>query len=297
MLKGLDQPTLFNARLYLAVTMFFWAGNHVVGKWADGHIPPMTLAFLRWSGAALIMLPLAWTALVTEKVAVWANRWRLVLLGLLGSGAYNTLQYIALTETSVTNAAILNSAAPVLIAAAGALLFADRLRASEMAGLAISLAGVLCIILRGNPGTLSSLDFNHGDLVMLLATIVWAVYTTLLRTRPEVSTLSFAAVTYAVAGLANLPLAVFEVATGQVMEVSPVSLAAVAYTAIFPSCLAYYLYTRGVEILGPTRAGAFIHLVPLFASLMAMALLGEAPHAYHAIGFALIFSGVSLASR
>lgn len=277
--------------------MALWAGNHVIGRWATGQIPPMTFSFLRWSLAALVMMPLAASSIRQDWPVIRANFWILTLLGLLGSGYYNTLQYIALTGTTATNAAILNSWAPVLIAAAGALIFKDRLRGVQIGGLALSLFGVATVILHGDPARAATLTFNHGDLVMLFATGVWAAYTTLLRKRPAVSTISFSGLTYLFAGFANAPLAVYEYANNQYVVWSVASVAAIAYAALLASVIGYFLYARGVEIIGATQAGAFIHLIPLFASVMAMTFLGEVPQLYHAVGFGLILGGVALASR
>ncbi|PPD26491.1 MAG: EamA family transporter [Hyphomicrobium sp.] len=297
MISKLTERSTSNAYLFLTLTMLLWAGNHVIGRWAAGNIPPMTLAFLRWAGAALIVLPLAWPSLERDRTAIVGN-WRILLiLGLLGSGCYNTLQYIALNETTVANAAIINSWAPVLIAGAAAALFGDQLSARQISGLALSLAGVAVIILRGDSATLTQMAFNRGDLVMVLATAIWAAYTTLLRFRPAISTLSFAAVTYTIAAVTNLPLALYEYADGQRIVETWAALCAIAYTAVFASLVAYYLYARSVEIIGGTRTGAFIHLIPLFASAMGLVFLGETPEAYHAAGFGLILSGVWLAAR
>jgi len=297
MIGALTSRTALMATAGLVVTMALWSGNHVVGRWATGQIPPMTFSFLRWCGAALIILPFSWSHLRRDWPVIRSNLPIMVLLGVLGSGYYNTLQYIALTETSVTNAAILNSWGPVLIATAGAVFFADKLTGIQIGGLVLSLTGVAAIILHGDVSTLETLAFNRGDLVMLFATGVWAAYTTLLRKRPPMTTLSFAGFTYTFAGFANAPLAAYEYANGQYIVWSWATIAAIAYAAIFASVIGYFLYARSIEIVGPTRAGAFIHLIPLFASGMALALLGEAPQLYHAAGFALILAGVTLASR
>lgn len=297
MFSALARKTPANAYAFLVLTMLFWAGNHVIGKWANGHIPPMTLAFFRWTGAALLMLPLARAALAEDRETILRNWPMLLLLGVLGSGMYTTLQYIALTMTGVTSSSILNSSAPVLIAAAGALIFADPLRRSQIAGLALSLGGVLAIILHGDLTRLSTLAFNRGDLIMVLATLIWATYTTLLRLRPPVSTTSFAALTYSIAAVVNLPLAVWEYAGGARIDWSWSVAAAILYTIVPASLIGYFLYARAVEIVGATRTGAFIHLIPLFASLMAIGFLGEEPTLHHLIGFAAILAGVALASR
>ena len=297
MFAALSRSTTFSAIVGLVVTMALWAGNHVIGRWATGQIPPMTFSFLRWSLAALVMMPLAASSIRQDWPVIRANFWILTLLGLLGSGYYNTLQYIALTGTTATNAAILNSWAPVLIAAAGALIFKDRLRGVQIGGLALSLFGVATVILHGDPARAATLTFNHGDLVMLFATGVWAAYTTLLRKRPAISTISFSGLTYLFAGFANAPLAAYEYANGQYVVWSAATVAAIAYAGLLASVIGYFLYARSVEIIGATRAGAFIHLIPLFASVMAMTFLGEAPQLYHAVGFGLILGGVALASR
>jgi drug/metabolite transporter (DMT)-like permease len=297
MFERLSRPTSANAIGFLILTMIFWSGNNVLGKWAVGSIPPMTFAFLRWSVAGLILLPFAMSSIRRDWPIIRANLPILTVLGLLGSGYYNTLQYVALTETSVANAAILNSWAPVLIAAAGALLFKDRLRPVQIGGLALSLLGVTIIILRGDPALLTTLSFNRGDLVMVFATAVWAAYTTLLRKRPAISTLSYAGITYLFAGFANAPLAAYEFASGQHVVWSWTAVAAIAYAAVLASVIGYALYARSVEIIGATRAGAFIHLIPLFATTLAIVALGERPQPYHAAGFVMILAGVALASR
>ena len=140
-------------------------------------------------------------------------------------------------------------------------------------------------------------SLNRGDLIMVLGVLTWAAYTNMLRSRPAISTLSFAALTYAIAAAVNLPLALYEHASGQHIVPSATAYAAIVYTAALASCLAYFLYTRSVDIIGATRTGAFIHLIPVFASAMGMIALGEKPHVYHAAAFALILGGVWLASR
>ena len=293
----LTSTSAATAYILLTLTMALWAGNHILGRWANGLIPPMTLAFLRWSLAAVLILPFAWASIRTDWPVIRANWKRMALLGFMGSGIYNTLQYIALTGTTATNAAILNSWAPVLIVLAGAALFGDKLRSNQVGGMALSLLGVAVVVLHGDPGRLHTLSFNHGDLVMLFATAVWSLYTALLRTRPQISTMSFVGVTYAIAGFVNLPLAAFEHAQGLTVQWSMATAAAVLYAGVLASLVAYLFYARGVEIIGANRTGAFIHLIPLFTSIMAIVLLGEEPALYHAAGFGLILAGVWTATR
>ena len=297
MLNRFSSASPATATVFLILTMALWAGNHILGRWAHGNIPPMTLAFLRWSLAAVLMFPFAYGAIRADWPVIRQSWQRILVLGFMGSGIYNTLQYIALTETTATNAAILNSWGPLLIVLAGAVLFSDRLRATQLTGMAVSLIGVAVVVLHGEIGRIATLSFNRGDLVMLFATGVWALYTALLRTRPAISTLSFAGVTSIIAGLVNLPLAGWEYANGQVMAVTAETLAAVLYAGVLASLAAYFFYARGVEIIGANRTGVFIHLIPLFTSVLAFLLLGEEPALYHAAGFGLIVAGVFVAQR
>jgi drug/metabolite transporter (DMT)-like permease len=297
MFARLSRPTTANAFLFLVLTMALWAGNHVIGRWANGTIPPLTFAFLRWAGAGLILLPFALPSIRNEWPTVIANWPVILILGLLGSGYYNTIQYVALTETTATNAAILNSWAPVAIAAMGAALFGDRLSWFQIAGLMLSMLGVATIVLRADLDALKTFAFNRGDLVMLAGTSVWATYTTLLRKRPQISTMAFSGVTYVIAGFANMPLAAYEYTHGKHVVWSWASVGAIFYAMVLASVIAYFLYSRSVEIIGATRTGAFIHLIPLFTSVLAIVFLGEQPQLYHAAGFAMILAGVALASR
>lgn len=296
MLNSLKRPTAANAYLLLALTMLFWAGNYTIGRWAADKVPPVTLAFLRWTGAALLVLPLALPHTARGWKTITRNLPILLALGITGAGLFNTLQYIALTETTATNAGIINSASPVMIAVLSLLLNGERIRWVQLAGIATSLAGVLTIIAKGEVAALAALQVNHGDLVMLGAMAIWALYTALLDKRPTIHALAFAGVTYVIAGLLNAGLAAIEAAGGAHVVWSPQSLAAIAYTAIFPSFLAYLCFNRGVEIIGPTRAGAFMHLVPMFTVALAVAFLGEQPAPYHAGGLGLILAGVWLAA-
>lgn len=297
MISRFKTASAANAYLFLILTMGFWAGNHILGRWASGNIPPMTLAFLRWLLAAVLMFPFAYNSIRADWPVIRQTWPRLLLLGFMGSGIYNTLQYIALTDTTATNAAILNSWGPILIVLAGAALFRDKIRANQLSGMAVSLLGVAVVVLHGEFARIATLTFNRGDLVMLFATGVWALYTALLRTRPPISTLSFVGLTYAIAGVVNLPLAGWEYANGHVMEITPQTIAAVLYAGVLASLVAYLCYARSVEIIGANRTGVFIHLIPLFTSVLAMVLLGEQPALYHAAGFALILAGVFIAQR
>lgn len=296
MFRRLTAPTPTAAYVLLALTMLFWAGNFVVGRWAAGRVPPMTLAWLRWTGAALLILPFAARHLADDWPRLAARAGPMLLLGLTGSGLFNTLQYLALTETTAASASILQAAGPALIALVGFAVYHHRPSPPELVGMIVSLVGVLTIVARGSVTTVSMLALNRGDLIMLAAMVSWAIYTVLLRARPDVHPLSFAAAMYVIAAAVNLPLAGLEHVAGARIEPSLAAWLAIAYTAIFPSLIAYLFFNRGVEIVGATRAGVTMNLVPLFAATLAIVVLGEEPAPYHGVGFALIVAGIWLSA-
>lgn len=297
MLRALAQPTRVNAYILLTLTMLFWAGNYTVGRFVVGAVPPVTLAFLRWTGAAILILPFAIAHIRRDWPAIKSNAFALVMLGVLGSGLFNTLQYIALTSTTATSAGVINASAPAMIAMLSYVVNQERVRAVQVAGILISLAGVLCVLARGDVHALIGLSFNLGDLTMLIATVIWAVYTVLLHRRPAVHVLTFTAVTYVVASVLNAFLAAIEVSTGASVIWTLSSVAAISYTAVFAGFLAYLYFSRGVEIIGSAHAGMFMYLVPFFTVLLAIIFLDEQPALYHAAGLALILSGIWVAVR
>lgn len=295
--ERLARPTPANAALFMTITALCWSGNMIVGRWAPGHMPPLTLSFARWAGASLVMLALAAPFLARDWPVMRAH-WPLMLLfGLTGTGFFNALQYLALVYTTATSAAVINSAGPVLIAIACFLLFGDRLGWRQALGIAVSLIGVLIVVGKGDAAALTSLGFNRGDLIFLAAMAIASVYAAYMRKKPKVHPLSFAFVTFAIAGLVNAPVAAAELALGGHVVWSWRTIAALVYVAIVPSVIAYLCFNRGLEILGGARAGVFLHLIPLFTSLLAIAFLGEQPQPYHAAGFALILAGIWVTTR
>jgi drug/metabolite transporter (DMT)-like permease len=257
-------------------------------------IPPITLSCLRWTLASLIFLPFAWPFLRKDWALVRKSWQPIVLLGIIGPGCYNTLSYMGLAWTSALNGLVLNAAGPIFIALVSWGVFGDRLRLVQVAGLAMGFIGVLAVIAKGDLSLLAGLTFGLGDIVLIIGMIMWSIYTACLRLRPNISGQSFSAATYGVAAIGNLPLAAIEFMHGGTMSANSVTIAAVSYTAIFPSLIAYMFYNRGVALLGATRAGLYLFLVPVFGALLAMILLGEELHMYHAAGFMLIIAGVLL---
>ena len=288
------KPLRDNAGLLLSLTSLFWAGNVIVGRAVAGTIPPITLACLRWTLATLIFLPFAWPHLRKDAGQI-ARSWRTILfLGFIGPGCYNTLSYMGLIWTEALNGLVLNAAGPIFIALTAWGIFGDRLGKLQLAGLAMGFVEVLIVIAKGNPSLLAEFTFSLGDILLIIGMFTWSIYTACLRLRPAISWQSFNATAYGVAALGNLPLAIMEGGSGTGVSANAATFATIAYIAIFPSILSYIFYNRGVDLLGPTRAGLYLFLVPVFGAILAVIFLGEQLHAYHAFGFALIMAGVLL---
>jgi len=286
-----------NAYVLMTLTCLFWAGNSVIGRAARDFVPPVALAFWRWVLAFLLLIVFAWPHLKRDR-AVLQAAWPWVLaLGILGVGAFNTLLYSGLQYTTALNAVLMQSAQPPLILLTAFLLFRDRAGPAQIAGVMLSLVGVMVIVARGQLEVLLHLRLNPGDAIILFAMLFWVLYSVLLRFRPPVHPLSFLAVTFAIACLFILPFYVWELAAGRRIVMVPESFAIIAYVGVFPSLLAYGFFNRGVELLGAGRAGIFLNLMPAFGALLAITLLGERFTAAHAIGIALIGVGLLLTGK
>ncbi|CCQ72044.1 DMT family transporter [Magnetospira sp. QH-2] len=284
--------------LVLTLAVSFWSINFIVGRAVHLDVPPVGLAWWRWAGALILLTPFAWRHLRGDWPALRAG-WRVTLLcALTGIAVFNTLVYMGLHHTQAINAALLQSAMPSLIVLLAFVSAGDLFRPVQLMGLLLSTVGVLTVVTKGDPGVLINLSLNKGDLMVLVAVICYAVYSVAVRKRPAVHPLSFLWVIFAL-GLGMLtPFYVQEHLSGLVMRFDKtVTLGAVAYVAVFPSILSYLFFNRGVELVGPGRAGLFIHLLPVFASLLAVAILGETFRWYHGAGLALILGGIGLANR
>src|SRR3954452_17088729 len=283
--------------LLLSLTALFWAGNAIVGRVAAGHIPPVTLSFLRWSGAFLIILPFAWSHLVHDWPSIRERLGMMILLSVTGIGGFNTLQYWALEHTQALNTLLLQSAGPLFVAIWSLALLGIRLTLAQAIGIALSLSGVLMILLHGDLTTLKNIEFNRGDLIFIVALLMFGLYSVLSLKRPEIHGLSFVGFTFGCGAATLIPLLIVELFSRPVMQFDTTNLLTLFYVAVFPSTLAYLCFNRGVQLIGANRAAPFFHVVPVFGSVMAMVFLGERPQLFHFIGFALVLMGVFVASR
>lgn len=291
-------PFFSNPYLLLTLTVLFWSGNMVIGRGIRADVPPMALAFWRWAIAFGLVLPLALPHFKTQWPLL-KKAWKTILiLGVLGVGGYNTFAYIALQYTSATNAVLLNSFIPVATIAISWAFLGKHLRHREGLGVAISLGGALTIVARGDLAVLAHLNLNLGDVWMLGAVLVWAIYTVGLAWRPAgVHPMLMLAAMTGVGLVALAPAYAWEIAQGRQINVHLGSLSALAYVGIFPSFLGYIFYNRGVAEVGPNKASLFIHLMPVFGTLLSAIFLGEIPLWYHALGIGLIFTGIWLTMK
>lgn len=288
---------LINPWVMLALAGLFWSGNHIAARAGAGHVPPLGLGSLRWLIAAVIMWPFV-SAHVRRDIPAIIKGWKPILaLSVLGGAVFSGLQYTALQYTTALNGSIFNSFAPAIIVLVGALLFRDRLRLVNLAGIAVSFAGVIVIVSRGDLAVLKTISFNYGDVLLLLNMAVWAVYSTCLRLRPPIHPLTFTWILALVAGVALIPFWIWEHVGGFHMQASGLTLAVLVYVTIFPGILAYICWNRGIQEVGAARGGVFLHLIPFYGAVLATLLLGEKLMGFHIVGCALILSGVWFAAR
>jgi drug/metabolite transporter (DMT)-like permease len=290
--------TASTAYTLLVLTALFWAGNWVIARGIQGHMSPIAMAFWRWLIALIILMPFVAQPIARE----WRNvlrAWKIIVpLGVLGVGAFNTLTYTGLKYTAATNGVLLNSVIPILVIAINVAFLREPLRAPQAVGVVTSLAGVLIIVARGDADLLLHLKLNPGDLWVLAAMLVWAIYTVLLRWRPrELSSTAFTGSLILIGVLFLLPVFAWDYEVGSRTQWGPLTFSAVAYFAIFPSVLAYFFWNAAVARVGGERASTFLHLMPLFGAVLSAVFLGEGLLWYHYAGALLIFSGIFIASH
>jgi drug/metabolite transporter (DMT)-like permease len=283
--------------LLLSLTSLFWAGNIVLARYVAGHVPPMTLSCVRWIGAFFMLLPFARPHLERDWPVLRARLPLMVMLSATGFAVNNALSYWAMQYTQALNALLIQSSGPLFVALWSLLLFRVRLTWAQLAGIAISLLGVLTIILRGDFGTLAGIEFNKGDLMFAGGLLTFGLYSALMPRRPKTHQLSLISFTTGCGALLLLPFSVWEYSSGITLKFDALTVATLVYVVIFPSTLAYLFFNRGIALIGPNRAAPFLHLVPVFGSAMAILLLGEQLRLFHLVGYALVLAGVVTASR
>jgi drug/metabolite transporter (DMT)-like permease len=283
------------AYLLLVLTVLFWSGNFVLGRSVNDIIPPISLAFWRWAGALIILLPFGIKPLLGQRQLI-RRRWKLLaFMGLLSVTNFSIFIYFALHSTTVVNTVLVNSFQPILIVFASWIGYRDRIAPLQGIGIIVSLTGLMWILSRGNPSILLSFRFSGGDLWTLSAGISWAIYSVMLRGHPQnIDPMGFLAILIIFGTIFLTPLYIWEIQSGARIHFSLKAFGSIVYVAIFPSILSYLFWNKAVSIVGANKAGIFIHLMPVFSAILAFVLLGERFELYHLPGIVLIFSGIFL---
>jgi drug/metabolite transporter (DMT)-like permease len=279
--------------LLLILTTLFWSGNFVLSRGMHAAIPPMALSFWRWTVALLILLALAFPHLRRQR-GLLRDQYRFIgVQGLLGVTGFNTLLYLAMQQTTAINAVLVNSCMPVLIVAFSWLLYRETMSLRQCCGVLVSLLGVLSILAKGEASTLLQVSFNRGDLLVLAAAAVWALYSANLKKYPrDLHPLAYLTAITIIGLLGILPLYLFELADGRTFALTLPTVVTILYVAVFASVLAFIFWNRAVRTIGANRAGPFVHLMPVFSTILAVLFLGEHLAWYHGQGILFIFIGI-----
>ncbi len=285
------------AYLLLTLTTLFWGANAVFGKLAVGESSPMMLVTGRWLGASLLLALFAHNHLRRDWRALRPRLLLLTAMGMLGFTAFNALFYVAAHYTTAVNIGIIQGSMPVFVLIGAFAAYRTRVAALQVAGVLVTVLGVVIVGSGGDPARLAALEVNPGDVMMVAACLLYAGYTLGLRKRPQVSSLSLLAVLAGAAFLTSLPLTLAEAALGRFQWPTATGWIIIALVTVFPSVLAQLFFIQGVALIGPGRAGIFVNLVPVFASVLAVVFLSEPFEAFHAIALALVLGGILLSER
>lgn len=283
--------------LLLLIAAASFGGNWVAARVVNFEVAPFALSFWRWAIAAAILLPFAAAQLREDAPLIRRNVGVLAAFGAVGAGGFTLLGYWGVSYTTAVNATLLNSSLPLFVVPLSWLVLGLTVSGRQLAGLVLSLAGVVAIVSGGSLQTFARLALNPGDFLILGGAFLWAVYTVMLKWRPPLRALSFLFTTVVTAATVSLPFYLWEIGTGRMMTMTPTAVVTIGYLAIFPSIVAYICWNRAVAIVGPNVAGFFNPVIPVFGILFAVMFLGEPLRAYHLAGFALVLGGVVLTSR
>ena len=287
--------------LYLTLATLLWAGNAIAGRALVGSVSPITLSAVRWGLAALLLLPLGWRILKPAS-ALWQNKSRFLVLGLLGVGSYNVLLYLALQTSTAINVTLIGASMPIWMLLIGAIFYQVRPTLLQLLGAVVSLVGVTVVLTRGEPTSLFGMEVVMGDLLIMLATILWAFYSWMIS-RPGESTerqwpwAEFLMAQVLIGFLWTMLFEGAEIATGHAfIDLNYWTGALILFVAIGPSLIAYRCWGLGVNGAGPTVAAFFANLIPLFTALLSAAILGDPPQLFHGLAFVLIVAGILVSS-
>lgn len=290
MKSALPRPAVY---ALLMLVLLCWGGNNIVGRAIRFDIPPFSLAFFRWTGAAALILPFAWRGVIADWPAIRQGWPRILLLGAVGVGSFNAFLYSGLRYTTATNASLISALPPAMVLMLNFAFFRVRPTIAQMIGVVIAAIGVMVIVFRADPVAMLGLRFGFGDALVLCGTAMWSIYMVLLRLAPAIQPLSFLALTFLIASAMMFVPAALEWHYLPV-HFTPEALGGIAYVAIIPSIIAYSLFNMAVREIGAPATSQVTSLQPLFGASLAVLLLGESLHSYHFAGMVLILIGIGI---
>ena len=287
------------AYLFLILATIFWSGNFIVGKAASiFEIPPFSLNFYRWLFAGLILLPFTFKELILKKNYIFENLSFFIILGITSITIFNSIVYYSLHYTQVISGVLMISTIPVWIIFISSILKIEKTNIFQIIGVGLSLLGVTFIITKADLNLIKNLDFNKGDLTMVVAMFSWAIYSALLKKKTyEISQITLLQVVIITGLIFLIPIYIIEMNLGNVIKLDKPFLLTLTYVVLFPGLASFFFWIKGIALIGANRAGAFLHLMPIFGAIMAMVIFKEKFMFYHILGAIFIISGITLSNK
>ncbi len=289
----------FLAYIFLLLTVTFWAGNFIVGKFASIYeVPPFSLNFYRWFFAWLILAPFTLPEIIKKKNYIIKNYKLFIILGVTSITIFNSIVYYSLNFTQVISGVLMISTIPVMIMFFSSILKIEKTNLFQIIGVILSFAGVIIIITKANFEILKSLDFNKGDITMVVAMFSWALYSALLkRQKYEISQISLLQVVISFGLIFLIPIYFIEYQIGFRINIEMPFILILSYVVIFPGLASFILWIKGISLIGANRSGVFLHLMPILSALMAMIIFEEKFMIYHILGACFIITGILLSNK
>ncbi|MDB3982526.1 DMT family transporter [Candidatus Pelagibacter sp.] len=289
----------FLAYIFLLLTVTFWAGNFIVGKFASLYeVPPFSLNFYRWFFAWLILAPFTLPEIIKKKEYVIQNYKLFIILGVTSITIFNSIVYYSLNFTQVISGVLMISTIPVMIMFFSSILKIEKTNVFQIIGVILSFLGVIIIITKANFEILKNLDFNKGDITMVVAMFSWALYSTLLkRQKYELSQISLLQVVISFGLIFLIPVYFIEYQVGFRINLDKPFILILSYVVLLPGLASFILWIKGISMIGANRSGVFLHLMPIFSAVMAMIFFNEKFMFYHILGACFIITGILLSNR
>ena len=287
------------AYIFLFLSVLFWSGNFIVGKFASYyHIPPFSLNFYRWFFAWIILAPFTLPEIIEKKNYIKDNYKLFIVLGITSVTIFNSIVYYSLNFTQVISGVLMISTIPVMIMFISSILKIEKTNIFQILGVIFSFIGVILIVTKANIELLKNLDFNKGDLTMVMAMFSWATYSALLKKKKyELSQLTLLQVIISFGLIFLIPIYIIEFKMGYLIKLNTSFILVLAYVVLFPGLASFIFWIKGISLIGPNRSGVFLHLMPILSAIMAMIIFDEKFMFYHFLGAIFILTGIILSNK